>query len=141
MKKILSILLCTLTLFLVGCGNKTSTTSSKEVINANTNVEDKNKIRDNYLESIQKQFKDIFVAGVDLENAPYNAQIGVNYKDNKEKTMKEMAEILTTSEDFFKTQNIEYVYFSAMDDKMNDKGKLTLHLENDKYELKENTIK
>ncbi|NFE93723.1 hypothetical protein [Clostridium botulinum] len=143
MKKILSVLLCTLFIFLIGCGDKKNSTSLKEITSetANTNVEDKNKIRDNYLETIQKQFpNDIFVAGMNLNSNPYNAELGVNYQGNSKKTMIKIAEILKVSEEFFKTQKVEYVYFTSMDDKMNDKGKLTLHLENCTYELKESTI-
>lgn len=139
MKKVLSVVLCTFILFAIGC-NKTSNLEVKKDTTKKTD-NDKYKIRDNYLETIQKQFPDdIFVAGMDLDNEPHNAQISVNYKGNKEKTLLKMAEIFKASEDFYKTQKVEYVYFDSIDNRNNDKGKHILHLENNKYVVKESTI-
>ncbi|CAG9702567.1 exported hypothetical protein [Clostridium neonatale] len=148
MKRIIISILCLiLSCSILGCGDKTegeikndktNNVADKVIINNN---EETDKIRDNYIESIQKLYPDIFLAGVNLYNDPHTVEIGVNYQGSEEETMKKMVEIFKSSEDFYKTQKIEKIYFSSMNDSMEDMGYVHLELQGEEYKIIDTTLK
>lgn len=115
----------------------TNNLADKVIINYD---EDIDKIRDNYIESIRKLYPDIFTVGVNLYNEPHSAEIGVTYQGNEKETMKKMVEIFKSSEDFYKTQKIEKIYFSSMNDSLEDMGYVYLQLQGDEYKIIDTTL-
>lgn len=148
MKRVIVSIVCLiLSCSMLGCGKKTEEQLTNDTTN---NVADKviinydeetDKIRDNYIESIQKLYPDIFIVGINLYNEPHSAEIGVNYQGSEEETMKKMVEILKSSEDFYKTQKVEKIYFSSTNDSMEDMGYVHLELQGDEYKITDATLK
>lgn len=147
MNRVIASILCLiLSCSILGCGGgtedqpKNDTTNNladKVIINYD---EDIDKIRDNYIESIRKLYPDIFTVGVNLYNEPHSAEIGVTYQGNEKETMKKMVEIFKSSEDFYKTQKIEKIYFSSMNDSLEDMGYVYLQLQGDEYKIIDTTL-
>lgn len=102
---------------------------------------DSTTIEANYKKTIKDQFPEVLSIGIDLSSEPHTVKIAVNYQGDSSKTMKNMAEIQVFSERFFKAQKIEYLYFDAIENKTIDKGSLNFHFENNKYEMKDITLK